>query len=304
MGSDAITTTVTSSFTSTRFINIIPATSNGDTYSFTEENGTTTWFGKTPPATAVLITKTSFITVQPVLTPSPSISEVPSSQSTTHLTLYSTKTITETSTMTPMEAHTTVSTPAGAYTGLGINGWNASMTTLLTIKVNSTGTLPIKPVLSQPSLTITSHAIGLSTESLNMSPLPITRSKDKPVVGGFNSLEPLPYLPVFQSKKEAVTFSGTAYTLKEAPPSSTHAIQPREAPDIVIARIDDVVASWTNNWTGQSLSTPLPELLSGYAVTAVVAPEPITPSPLQNALSIPATRIFSPSENPACEFKR
>ena len=51
MTSNAVTTTITSSVTSTQVVSVIQASSPAEgqaLYSFTEENGTTTWLGATP----------------------------------------------------------------------------------------------------------------------------------------------------------------------------------------------------------------------------------------------------------------
>ncbi|KAK4691852.1 hypothetical protein P7C71_g5239, partial [Lecanoromycetidae sp. Uapishka_2] len=190
---NAIITTVTSSFISTQYVNVIQATSNAGAYSFTEENGTTSWLGQTPPASAVLVTATSYITLQPIITSSPIVSEGAFSQSTTHLTLYSTETITETSTMTVTESSLAFSSAAGAYTGLKSNGWNATMTTLTKVKATATGTVTIQPSPYQPAFKAVQDAAA----------------KDS---GAFKPSLNVPALKA-EVEEKAASFSGTAYAL-------------------------------------------------------------------------------------------
>jgi len=272
VGSDTIITTVTSSLISTQFINVIPATSGAEGYSFTEENGTTSWFGNTPPATAVLVTATSFITLQPVLTPSPAVSEEASAQLTTHLTLYSTETITETSTMTLTESYLMISSPAGAYTGLKSKGWNATMTTLRTVKAATTGTGSSKPSHYQPAF----------------------KAEEKAAVIGAEAAAPSPYLPALKAEKKAASFSGTAYALRTPLANSTGIIEARQAPNIVVATIDGVVVSWTNNWTGQSPSTPVAVASSIPVITIAPPLVPASFSPLETAIPVPVTSAALP----------
>lgn len=186
--STAITTTVTASVISTQVISVIQASSPVEgqaAYSFIEDNGTTTWLGATPPASASLITSTQIVTLQPVppgyVAPPVEITPV-----TSYLTLSSTKTITETRTETQTLASFTAFASAGAYTGLASHGWNSSISTLITVK-----SLAIGSVIIPPS--------GI------------------------------------------VSFS---------PGNATHQIKARDVTDIVVATIDGVAVSWTNNYDG------------------------------------------------------
>ena len=144
--STAATMTVNTSVISTLVISVIQASSPSEgqgAYSFTEENGTTTWLGETPPISASLITSTQVVTVQPVplgyVAPPVEITPV-----TSYLTLSSTETITQTLTETQTLAIATASAPAGAYTGLAASGWNSSMLTFITVKTPGIGSVAEK----------------------------------------------------------------------------------------------------------------------------------------------------------------
>lgn len=222
--STAVTTTVTTSVISTQVISVIQASSPSEgqaAYSFAEDNGTITWFGATPPASASLITSTQVVTLQPVPTGSVSPSaEIP--LVTSYLTLSSTETITETRTETQTLAIFTAS--AGAYTGLAPKGWNSSMSTFITVKF--------------------------------------------PPIGSVTVAEKLAYYP------------GTAYPVAPSgvgplsPGNATrHIIKARDVGEVV-ATIDGVAVSWTNNYDGTSLSTS--------DVSSIIAP--VTTTALQSDL--------------------
>ena len=200
MTSTVVTTTITSSVTSTQVISVIQASSPAEgqaAYSFTEENGTTTWLGATPPSSASLITSTAVITLQPV-PPGYVSSQQAVTPLMSYLTLSSTETVTETRTETQTLGNSTASTLAGAYTGFASNGWNSSIPKFITVK--------------------------------------------SPPVGSVTIAEKLAY------------FSGTAYPIAPSgivrSPSGYAArhIKARNVGDIVIATIDGVAVSWTNNY--------------------------------------------------------
>lgn len=207
--STTVTTTVTTSVISTQIISVIQASSPAEgqaAYSFAEDNGTTTWFGATPPASASLVTSTQVVTLQPVPTGSlaPLVDITPV---TSYLTLSSTETITETLTETQTLAISTATASAGvvgAFTGFAYHGWNSSMSTFVTVKL--------------------------------------------PPIGSVTIAEQLPYRP------------GTAFPMVPSgivplsPSNATRHINARDVGEIV-ATIDDVVVSWTNNYDGTSLST-------------------------------------------------
>ena len=153
--STVITKTLTASVVSMQVISVIHASSPSEAqaaYSFTEDNGTTTWLGATPPASASLITSTQVISLEPVppgyVAPPAEVTPV-----TSYLTISSTKTLTETYMATPTLAVLTPSASAGAYTGLASNGWNSSMSTLITVKSPAIGSVTIAEKLAQYSIT-------------------------------------------------------------------------------------------------------------------------------------------------------
>ena len=122
--STAVTTTVTTPVTSTQVIRVIQASSPAEgqaAYSFTEENGTTTWLGATPPSSASLITSTQVVTLQPV-PPGYLGSQEGVTPLMSYLTHSSTETIIETRTETQRLDLPTASALAGAYTGFASNG--------------------------------------------------------------------------------------------------------------------------------------------------------------------------------------
>lgn len=146
--STAVITTVTTSVVPTQVISLIQPSSPAErqaVYSFTEENGTTTWLGETPPSTS-LVTSTEVVTLQPV-PPGYVASHEEATPFTSYLTLFSTETIAETRTKTQTLANITASASAGAYGGLASNGWNSSMSTFITVKYPSvvSATITKKP---------------------------------------------------------------------------------------------------------------------------------------------------------------
>ena len=153
MTSTFITETVTALVISTQVVSVIQASSPSEgqaAYSFTEDNGTTTWLGATPPASGSLITRTQVVTMQPVpsgyVAPSMEVTPI-----TSYLTVSSTETLTETHTETQTLAVLTASASAGAYTGLAANGWNSSISTLITVKSSAIGSITILEKLAQYS---------------------------------------------------------------------------------------------------------------------------------------------------------
>ena len=144
--SNAVTTIITNSIVSTETVSIIQTISTAGVYSFTEDNGTTTWLSGQTPSALSFLTITTFITLQPVITLDSSVSEGESAQSTSYLTQTLSPTITITETSTHTLTKTTSSAfwaAAGAYTGLAPNGWNA--TTLISVKAGATAGGSVKP---------------------------------------------------------------------------------------------------------------------------------------------------------------
>ena len=151
--STAVTTTVTTPVTSTQVIRVIQASSPAEgqaAYSFTEENGTTTWLGATPPSSASLITSTQVVTLQPV-PPGYLGSQEDVTPLMSYLTHSSTETVIETRTETQTLDLPTASALAGAYTGFASNGWNSSILTFITVKSLPSGSVPIAEKLAYHS---------------------------------------------------------------------------------------------------------------------------------------------------------
>ena len=153
--STLITKTLTASMVSMQVVSVIHASSRSENqaaYSFTEDNGTTTWLGATPPALASLKTSTQVISLEPVPTgyvaPPAEVTPI-----TSYLTVSPTKTRTETYVATQTLAVLTAPASAGAYTGLASNGWNSSMSTLITVKSPGVGSVTIAEELVQYSIT-------------------------------------------------------------------------------------------------------------------------------------------------------
>ena len=158
-----ITKTLTASVVSMQVVSVIHASSLSEgqaAYSFTEDNGTTTWLGATPPASASLITSTQVISLEPVppgyVAPPAGITPF-----TSYLTVTPTETLTETYMATDTLAVVTASASAGAYTGLASNGWNSSMSTLITVKSPAIGSVTMAEKLAQNSVTYAMVPSGL-----------------------------------------------------------------------------------------------------------------------------------------------
>lgn len=164
------TLAVTNSVASTHIIQVIKATAPPGPYSFTEDNGTTSWMGgQTPPASASLVTSTLFITLQPVSTPG---SEGTSATTTSYVTISSTQTVTDTYTKSLIESLSVVPASTKAYTGhgytgLGSAGWNATLTTFLKLKVVPTWSGRANPSVYEPGAAV--HSLS-QQGGLNPSP--------------------------------------------------------------------------------------------------------------------------------------
>ncbi|KAK0517443.1 hypothetical protein JMJ35_000598 [Cladonia borealis] len=240
--SNAITVTVTNSVVSTQTISVVQVKhpTGDDTYSFTVDNDTTSWFnGETPPSTISLVSSTAFITLEPVIASVATTSQGQSATSTSYLTLLSTiveanpsppavselasarttscsdlftKTTTTDVTVTETLAHSSKYRPsasAGLYFGQARSGWNATMTTL----VKSKGTI-------NPSLSVVEKATSLHGTSYSKE----TRTAE--------------------IERLILARNGRSRLLK-----------PRQVGVIVIDTIDGHVVSWTNEFDGRTPST-------------------------------------------------
>ena len=153
--STVITKTLTASVVSMQVVSVIHASSPSEgqaAYSFTVDNGTTTWLGATPPTSASLITSTQVISLEPV-PPGYVASPAEVTPVTSYLTVSSTETLTKTYMANQTLAILTASASAGAYTGLASRGWNSSMSTLITVKSPAIGSVTLAEKLAQKSIT-------------------------------------------------------------------------------------------------------------------------------------------------------
>ena len=251
--SNAVTVTVTSSVVSTQTISVVHVTppAGDDTYSFTVDNDTTSWFGgRTPPTTGSFVSSTAFVTLEPVISPVSTVSQGQSAISTSYLTLLSTivtanpsppvselasaqttscsdhftETTTIDLTVTETLAHSSKYGPsasAGLYFGQARSGWNATLTTLL----KSKGTV-------NHSLSVAEIATSLQGTS---------------VVEKATSLQGTSY------SKETRTAEVERLIL--ARNGRSRQLKPRQVGVNVIDTIDGHVVSWTNEFDGQTPST-------------------------------------------------
>lgn len=160
-GAETATLTVTSLLASTRVINLAQASDQPGPYSFTEDNGTTSWMGgKTPPASAQLITRTSIITLHPVSTlVTNGLQGISAATTGSYLTLTPTETLTHTYTKVLTQYASSVALSSRGYPRFGSAGWNASIATFLTLRTVTSGGTVIKPSIQESASTnITSYA--------------------------------------------------------------------------------------------------------------------------------------------------
>lgn len=229
-----------------------PAVAEKGPYYFTANNGTTVWLdGKTPPAGVPLSTSTAIITIQPIPS-SPRISFGGSPKHTTYSTVfltivskvYETETVTKTAPAVTISSTVTVSSfvsipltstaplastvPSAAtaslisitsskpFSGLGLNGWNATFRTLIKEKLVGSADQPAKLLSQQTGV-----------------------------------------------KENLATRPGTGSLLATPSCSSnaTNNIERRQLGSIVVATIDGVVVSWTNNYDGAASTTPTPVVI-------------------------------------------
>lgn len=243
----SITTTLTEYVTFLDIVSTVPANptsgvASQDHYTFTENHGTTFWFGgKTPPAGVPLVTSTATVTIQPVPLSS-GVSTGGSAEPTTYLTVFlnvvkkkhETVVLTKTapvaiassiaavssvpSAPSPISTPLAVSAPPIATASLfaktltknfgehRLNGWNTTLTAVPKEKAAESGTEPLKPLHKLPNVK-ENHAASLGTASLA---------------------------------------------------AVTKHIEARQLGAIVVATIEGVVVSWTNDYDGSAAATPAP----------------------------------------------
>ena len=231
--SPTVTATVIHSVIATQLVSVVQApttTEEQGLYSFTENNGTTTWLGgKTPPATATFHVSTSLVTLQPVPLSSP-VSPGGTGGTPSFSTLSSTKTVI----VTPIETVTEISTQTRigpiysasgpkAYSGLRTQGWNGTVT---------------PPTNANPRATW-----GDSTAN---QPQYQTGIKGKPTAGGSKDYS-------------HGTFAG----------NSTTRVVPRQLGRIVVVTMEGAGVSWTNNYDGLTPTSSSADDLGVVPVTAV-----------------------------------
>ena len=253
-----ITATLTDYITLIHVVNNTPTFStptvaeNGPYY-FTTDNGTTVWLGgQTPPAGVTLSTSTATVTIQP-LPPSSHSSSGGSPDSTVYSTVFLT-------TISKVYVTETISKTAPAVTSssaVTISSFPLvlpSNTAPLASDVPFVATVPSAATASLTATTSSKSFPGLGLGGWNAT----FRVKEK-LVGSAN--EPAKLLSQLTGiKNNLATRPGTA-SLLAAPSNSyntTNNIRARQLGSIVVATIEGVVVSWTNNYDGAALKTPSP----------------------------------------------
>lgn len=302
MTSTAVTTTVTASEISTQFISVIQASSPADgqaAYSFTEENGTTTWLGATPGTlfwSDSFLFDTSFWTRTYILGAGkgclPQICpRALSYQSTTchKMGFFPFVMLLDLSeklsfvfcyglllSFCPLDLSHELDLPyeTGMLTPQSLSAASASLVTSIQVVtlqpvppgyVTPQGVTPVTSYLtlsSNETITETrteTQTLATSTESASAGAYTGLASK------GWNSSIST-FITVKSTGIGSVTAAekyhpGMAYLLAPSgivpftPGNATRHIKVRDVVDIVVATIDGVPVSWTNNYDGTSLSS-------------------------------------------------
>lgn len=182
-----ITATSTIFITHTQFVQVASATPTssvagyGEPYASSEHDGTTNLQNGNPPSTTQdSLTRASTVQAAP-------LSTEPTQQSSSDGTIFLTLTSTIHLTRTIVEVHNGTSTSARSFTGIGAGGWNATGTTLQTVKGGPTGS-GISASGNQAHQTGVVPALpnGLSTGYTDPIPSPsgrVYRKKGKRQVG-------------------------------------------------------------------------------------------------------------------------
>ena len=124
--------------------------------------------GKTPPASAHLISRTSTITLQPVSTPASNFTGGVSAVTTTsYFTLTPTQTVTQTLIEPSKHLNSRASGFSKVYSGYGSAGWNTSLTTSLTYKTATVGTSLVKPSVRESA----SNSVSLPNATVTVEPI-------------------------------------------------------------------------------------------------------------------------------------
>ena len=272
--SNAVTVTVTNSVVSTQTISVVQVTppAGDDTYSYTVDNDTTSWFGgQTPPSTVSLVHSTAFVTLEPEISPVSTIAQGRSATSTSYLTLHSTiieanpsppvvSELASAQTTSCSDQFTTTTTTdvivtetlkyrpsvsAGLYFSQARSGWNATMTTL----VKSKGTI-------NPSLSVIEKATSLQGTSVVVKATSLQ---------GTSVVEKATFLHGTSVVEKATSLQGTSYSKETrtaeverlilARNGRSRQLKPRQVGAIVVATIDGHAVTWTNEFDGETPST-------------------------------------------------
>lgn len=232
---------------------------NQGRYTFTESDGSTFWFGgKTPPAGVPLVTSTATITIQPT-PPSSGVStrgtEENTSYTTVFLTVVSRKYEVLSLTKTAI-ASTTAVVPSIAPT-------TSTISTRLTVTAPLTATVSSVPTIFQKLFS------GNRSNGWNNT-LTIGLKEKVADVG----TEPVKPSPQQSSAKEYHDARPGIASLAGTYANATKDLEARQLGSIVVATINGVVVSWTNNYDGAAAVTPAPVSVESNAPSrkAIVTP--------------------------------
>lgn len=214
-----------------------PTVAEKGPYYFTTDNGTTVWLGgQTPPAGVPLSTSTAVVTIQPV-PPSSQNSSGGSPETTVYSTVF-------------------LTTISKVYETETITKTAPAVTTSSAVTISSFS--PVLPSNTAP-LSLIATRSSKSFPGLGLSGWNATFRIREKLVGSAN--EPAKLLSQQTGVQNNIaTRPGTA-SLLAAPSYSSNAtnhIRARQLGSIVVATIEGVVVSWTNNYDGAALKTPTP----------------------------------------------
>ena len=259
-----ITATVTNYLTYTEVLNIVQApstsaTANQGSYYFSEQNGTTIWLGdKTPPITDALVTGTTTVLVEPI----------PSGPSTSSGLMTSTG-VSESSGVLISNGPTSVEGPAD------IKSFSTVFLTVFSTK-------QLTETITESKYTVptsTRTFAGLGTSGWNSSATTFQAVKVGPtgsgvLTQGFGQKGVSPTIAHASQSGYSYSLSGSAAS--DIAPKDKAA---RQVGAIVVATINGVAVSWTNQYDGSwnpisTISTSsTPAQIAGPYGSSVVIPE-------------------------------
>ena len=272
-----ITATSTRYVYFTQTVSIVSATptfgvNHQELYFYTERDGSKDWFnGKTPPASAALVSSTATVIVQPIPPksfPSTQPTEESTSYSIVYITLFYTNSVVETSST--LENSPLLSTASIRMTSSILSSTSTSKlsTDSKITSIPRSPQVPKKPTFQRvpketetsfiPSQSFTTNIlIGTASNAWNSSLIKTPKGEERPV--GNTSIES----NLRQSKNEAVAISNAKIIYRPAKPSRptniTNLLIARQVGSLVIATIDGVAVSWINDFDGTtptSATTP------------------------------------------------